>query len=66
MQPNYYTRKDIKGHIKAIRQCRQDMAYSAGGVKVSAYMAHPLMMQRLTLELAHGARHRTERIGYRA
>lgn len=66
MQPIYYTRKAIKDHIRAIRQCRQDRAYSGGSLKLAATMAHPMLMQRLSLELKHGARHRKEPIGYKA
>lgn len=66
MDAHNYTRDDIRKHIAAIRQMRQDMAYSTGGVKLAAHMAHPYAMQRLTVELAAGARHRKERIGYRA
>jgi len=70
MNPILYTRAEIKAHIQAIRQAQRDITRGisnagvslthrqAARVYVCATEALPLMLDRLSLELAFGARHR--------
>lgn len=60
MQPLLMTRKEVRGHIQAMRQALQDRGNREAPLflRLAAARAYPLMHARLTLELKYGARMR--------